>query len=311
MKDIRKKTEVWDSLIQSSRKQTEANSKSIAALERQVGQLAEQLGRREDRRLPSYTDLNQAHKPQSQGHVNMISSLRNGKVYDNKIQILDMPRNRYDQAKFSFSSNNDDDLENDDGFPFKNGEGNENHETFVKPPTQPKVGEDDVDVNSTPFPTALKAPVSSPYGKKGPKSDDMWEIFKQALTDFCTSINILPSSLVDRYELGSLKQTDIIIQLADRSTRIPRGILEDVIVKVEDFYYPVDFIVMDNEASYRDTPPPIILGRPLLVTIDARINCRTGVMDISFSNKKLRINIFNTLSASITNDCYAIDAIDE
>nr|XP_043639415.1 uncharacterized protein LOC122610495 [Erigeron canadensis] len=134
---------------------------------------------------------------------------------------------------------------------------------------------------------------------------------KKVLLDLRASINILPSSLVDQYELGTLKQTDLITQLVDRRTKTPRGMLENVIVKVEDFYYPVDFIVMDIEPSYRDIQPTIILGRPFLATISARIDCRTGAMDISFGNKKLRINIFNSLSASITNDCYVIDAINE
>ncbi|XP_071718928.1 uncharacterized protein [Rutidosis leptorrhynchoides] len=120
---------------------------------------------------------------------------------------------------------------------------------------------------------------------------------KKVLLDLGASINILPSCLVDRLELGLMKRTDIIIQLADQSIKMPRGILEDVIVKVEDFYYPVDFVVMDIEPRNRDTQPTIILGRPFLATINAHINCRTGAMDISFGNRKMRINIFNSLRA--------------
>nr|GEV39837.1 retrotransposon protein, putative, Ty3-gypsy subclass [Tanacetum cinerariifolium] len=110
---------------------------------------------------------------------------------------------------------------------------------------------------------------------------------KKALLNLGASINILPSSLVDKYDLGTLRKTDTIIFLADRSTKIPRGILEDVIVKVDDFYYPVDFFVMDTESPYKDVQPNIILGRPFLATIDARINYRTGAMDIAFGNRKL------------------------
>nr|GFA39736.1 hypothetical protein [Tanacetum cinerariifolium] len=134
---------------------------------------------------------------------------------------------------------------------------------------------------------------------------------KKALLDLDASINILPASLVDKYELGTLRKTDTIISLADRSTKIPRGILEDVIVKVDDFYYPVDFFVMDTESPYKDVQPNIILGRPFLATIDARINCRTGAMDIAFGNRKLRLNVFNSLNSPISNDCYHIDTIDE
>nr|GEY01992.1 hypothetical protein [Tanacetum cinerariifolium] len=117
--------------------------------------------------------------------------------------------------------------------------------------------------------------------------------------------------LVDKYDLETLCKTNTIISLADRSTKIPRGILEDVIVKVDDFYYPVDFFVMDTESPYKDVQPNIILGRPFLATVDARINCRTGPMGIAFGNRKLRLNVFNSLNSPISNDCYHIDTIDE
>nr|GFA39313.1 hypothetical protein [Tanacetum cinerariifolium] len=106
------------------------------------------------------------------------------------------------------------------------------------------------------------------------------------LLDLSASINILPASLVDKYDLGTLHKTDTIISLADRSTKIPRGILEDVIVKVYDFYYPLDFFVMDTESPYKDVQQNIILG-------------------------KLRLNVFNSLNSPILNDCYHIDTIDE
>nr|GFA58480.1 hypothetical protein [Tanacetum cinerariifolium] len=84
---------------------------------------------------------------------------------------------------------------------------------------------------------------------------------KKALLDLGASINILPASLVDKYDLGTLRKTDTIISLADRSTKMPRGIKEDVIVKVDEFYYLVDFFVMDTESPYKDVQPTIILGR--------------------------------------------------
>ncbi|XP_071713152.1 uncharacterized protein [Rutidosis leptorrhynchoides] len=87
---------------------------------------------------------------------------------------------------------------------------------------------------------------------------------KKALLDLGASINILPFCLVDQFELGLMKRTDIIIQLVDQSIKMPRGMLEDVIVKVEDFYYLVDFVVMDIEPTNRDAQPTIILGGPFL-----------------------------------------------
>nr|GEY53284.1 uncharacterized mitochondrial protein AtMg00810-like [Tanacetum cinerariifolium] len=73
----------------------------------------------------------------------------------------------------------------------------------------------------------------------------------------------------------------------------------------------VDFFVMDTESPYKDVQPTIILGRPFLATIDARINCRTGTMDSAFGNRNLQLNVFKSLNYPSLNDCYHIDNIDE
>jgi hypothetical protein len=46
---------------------------------------------------------------------------------------------------------------------------------------------------------------------------------------------------------GVLKPTIVILQLADRSIKKPRGIIEDIIIKVDKFFFLVDFIVLDTE----------------------------------------------------------------
>ena len=51
--------------------------------------------------------------------------------------------------------------------------------------------------------------------------------------------------------LGELKPTNITLSLADRLVKIPKGIVEDVLVKVDKFYYPVDFVVLDTEPIAR------------------------------------------------------------
>jgi len=90
---------------------------------------------------------------------------------------------------------------------------------------------------------------------------------------------------------------------------MPRGLIEDVLVKIEEFYFPVDFIVLDMEQTSNQIP--IILGRPFLATANACINCRNGAMDLSFGNKKIRINIFNASKGPHENEeCFSIESID-
>jgi hypothetical protein len=73
--------------------------------------------------------------------------------------------------------------------------------------------------------------------------------------------------------LGELKPTIVILQLADRSNKKPRGIVEDVIIKVDKFFFPMDFIVLDTKpVSHPKRLIPVILGRPFLATANACIN---------------------------------------
>ena len=94
--------------------------------------------------------------------------------------------------------------------------------------------------------------------------------------------------------LGELKPTTITLSLADRSVKIPKGIVEDVLVKIDKFYYPVDFVVLDTEPSPNEpNHVPIILGRPFLATANAIINCRNGIMQLTFGDMTLELNIFH------------------
>lgn len=70
-------------------------------------------------------------------------------------------------------------------------------------------------------------------------------IINRALLDLGASVNLLPYSVYKQLGLGELKPTPVTLQLADRSVKLPRGIVEDVLIKVDKFYFPVDFIVLE------------------------------------------------------------------
>ena len=115
----------------------------------------------------------------------------------------------------------------------------------------------------------------------------------KTLLDLGASVNLLPYSVYKQLGLGELKPTNITLSLADRSVKIPKGIVEDVLVKVDKFYYPVDFVVLDTEPiAIGPNHVPIILGRPFLATSNAIINCRNGVCS-TFGNMTLELNIFH------------------
>ena len=118
---------------------------------------------------------------------------------------------------------------------------------------------------------------------------------ERCLLDIGASVNLLPYSVYTQLGLGGLKKTDITRCLADRSVKYPKGVVEDVIMKVKNFYFPVDFVVLDTEpVATPDRHICVILGLPFLVTSDAVIRCRNGVVTLSFKNMKLELNVFLT-----------------
>ncbi|RVW99778.1 Retrovirus-related Pol polyprotein from transposon opus [Vitis vinifera] len=98
-------------------------------------------------------------------------------------------------------------------------------------------------------------------------------LVEKALLDLAASVNLLPYSVYKQLGLGELKPTSITLSLADRSVKIPREMIEDVLVQVDNFYYPVDFVVLDMDPIVKETNyVPIIPGRPFLATSNAIIN---------------------------------------
>ena len=83
----------------------------------------------------------------------------------------------------------------------------------------------------------------------------------------------MPLSIFRWVGLGEARPTTMILQLVDRSLKHPWGVIEDVLVKVDKFIFPTDFIVLDMK---EDKEIPIILGRPFLATGKAMIDVQKG-----------------------------------
>ncbi|XP_026458981.1 uncharacterized protein LOC113359586 [Papaver somniferum] len=128
---------------------------------------------------------------------------------------------------------------------------------------------------------------------------------ENALLDLGASVNRLPLSVYEQLGLGEMKPIRITLHLADRSVKIPRGIIEDVLVQVENFIYPVDFVILDTQPiSSQDINIPIILCRQFLATANAVIHCQTGLVEFSFGNQKISMNVFKALQAPPDHEHY-------
>ena len=89
--------------------------------------------------------------------------------------------------------------------------------------------------------------------------------------------------------MGKEKPTTTTLQLADRSFKHLRGIIEDALVKVDKFIFPIDFIVLDME---EDKEIPIKLGRPFLATGRAIINVQKGELKLRVKGEEVVFNVF-------------------
>ena len=108
-------------------------------------------------------------------------------------------------------------------------------------------------------------------------------IFEKALCNLGASINLMPLSIFKKLGLGEGNLTTITLQLANRSLVHPQGIIEDVLVKVDKFIFPTDFIVLDI-TEYKELP--IILGRPFLATGRALIDVQKGELRLRVQDKR-------------------------
>ena len=116
--------------------------------------------------------------------------------------------------------------------------------------------------------------------------------FKKALYDSGASINLMPLLVVQRLSLRELTPTTVTLQMTDRSMAQPEGILEDVLVKVGKFVFPVDFVVMKME---EDTQVPLLLGRPFLATGAALIDVQKGELTLRVGDEAMQFNINRSL----------------
>ncbi|KAK8926051.1 hypothetical protein KSP39_PZI018317 [Platanthera zijinensis] len=132
-------------------------------------------------------------------------------------------------------------------------------------------------------------------------------LVKYALADLGANINLMPFSLFLRLGLGTPAPTNMRIQLADRSVRFPIGVVEDVLVRVDKFTFPVDFVILDIE---EDANVPIILGRPFLATSRALIDVSNGQLLLRVGDDQVTFSINSSMEDSSPSDdfCYSLDS---
>ena len=116
--------------------------------------------------------------------------------------------------------------------------------------------------------------------------------FGKALCDYGGSIKLMPLSVVRRLSLGELTPTTMSLQMEDKSMTQPEGILEDVLVKVRKFIFPIDFVMIDME---EDKHIPLLLGRPFLATGVSLIDVKKGELTLRVGIEEVHFNLNKSL----------------
>ncbi|KAK4398196.1 hypothetical protein Sango_1295100 [Sesamum angolense] len=123
--------------------------------------------------------------------------------------------------------------------------------------------------------------------------------YARFLKELCTSkgasINVMPLSIFESLHVGPLKETGVVIQLTDRSVVYPEGVLEDVLVQVNELVFPADFYVLDMREDNSLNSTSILLGRPFLKTARTKIDVYAGTLTMEFDGEIISFNIFDSM----------------
>ncbi|RDY08510.1 Retrovirus-related Pol polyprotein, partial [Mucuna pruriens] len=136
--------------------------------------------------------------------------------------------------------------------------------------------------------------------------------FADAMLDLGASINVMPASTYRSLNFGDLEPTGMTIQLANRSIVQPLGVLEDVLVRVNELIFPADFYVLDMEDETLGKGSTLILGRPFLMTARTKIDVHAGTLSMEFGDTLVQFNIFEAMKhPTEDHSLFGIDIMEE
>ncbi|GJU31926.1 DNA-directed DNA polymerase [Tanacetum coccineum] len=131
-----------------------------------------------------------------------------------------------------------------------------------------------------------------------------------ALADLGASISLMPYMMYEKLGLGEPKPTRMSLELADRSIQYPRGIVENVLIKIDKFILPIDFVILDMREESRIL---IILGRLFLATARALIDVFNKKTKLRVGDEDVIFDVDQSIKRPLNKDdkCYGIDDLDK
>jgi hypothetical protein len=115
-----------------------------------------------------------------------------------------------------------------------------------------------------------------------------YQKIKNDLCDFGVSVNLMSKAMFEELGYFSLSPTIVMVQLADSSIKYLEGIVENLLVNVKGPYVFADFVVLDTQHGGE---MPLILGRPFLIDVIARIDVEAGKIQFRIGQRDMTFQI--------------------
>nr|GEY13061.1 putative reverse transcriptase domain-containing protein [Tanacetum cinerariifolium] len=106
-----------------------------------------------------------------------------------------------------------------------------------------------------------------PYGEKRPSLEEIMNKHQEEPVQRSARVNVMPKNTFKHLRLAKLRNTNMLVEMADMTKKAPLGIIENILVRINKFLFPLDFIIIDKTAN-----ETTILGMPFLATIHAEID---------------------------------------
>ncbi|XP_070050049.1 uncharacterized protein [Nicotiana tomentosiformis] len=123
--------------------------------------------------------------------------------------------------------------------------------------------------------------------------------FAKTLCDLGVSINLMLYSVFKTLGIGKTRPTSMSLQMADRTMKKPLGIIDYVLVRVDKFILPTDFVILDCEVDYE---VPIILERPFLATWKDLVDVEAGELTFRVGGEKVVFHVCKSMRQPNCNE---------
>ncbi|XP_050908681.1 uncharacterized protein LOC127122384 [Lathyrus oleraceus] len=123
--------------------------------------------------------------------------------------------------------------------------------------------------------------------------------FKKVLIDYGDSVSLMSLSIYHKLGIKNVSDTKTNLKFVAHSRKDAYGITEDVLVKIEDLSFPVDFVIMDIP---EDEETPIILGRPFMQTSRCNLDMDQGTITLKVYDKEITLNVIENQELEVEKE---------